>query len=114
MKVIKWMAYSQIEAEGMKKSVDLFGGFFTDGMKWQDYLDNVHDRFHHYLEAIRESVLENNLRITGEEHQYSGAGVPVFDDGTVATMSFRGWGDIMAAIWSEAEGKDYNYMDFYM
>jgi hypothetical protein len=32
----------------------------------------------------------------------------------VATFSYRGWGDIMAAIWSEEENKDYNYMDFYM
>ena len=40
--------------------------------------------------------------------------MPLFSDGKVATFSFRGWGDLMAAIWSEAEDKDYGYMDFYM
>lgn len=39
-------------------------------------------------------------------------GCPVFSDGTVSRMSFRAWGDFMAAVWSEEEDKDYCYVDF--
>jgi hypothetical protein len=51
--------------------------------------------------------------MTGQEHQYN-SGVPVFSDGKVATYTYRGWGDLMAAIWATEEDKDYHYMDFYM
>ena len=122
MKVIDWISYE--EAEKRKEVVGSFGGFFDNGMRWQNYLEHVESSGLHlaawttpeveYLEAIRASVLEKQLRLTGQDHQYSEHGVPVFDDGTVAMFSYRGWGDLMAAIWSEAEDTDYNYMDFYM
>jgi hypothetical protein len=41
-------------------------------------------------------------------------GVPVFEDETISTFSYRAWGDLLSAIWSEEENKDYNYMAFYM
>ena len=64
-----------------------------------------------YAEAIRRAVLKDKLRWTGREHQQFGT--PRFSDGTVGSFTFRAWGDIMAAIWSEEEDKDYNYMNFY-
>jgi hypothetical protein len=40
--------------------------------------------------------------------------VPVFDDGAIATFSFRAWGDLMAAIWADTDGRRHGYMDYYM
>jgi hypothetical protein len=37
----------------------------------------------------------------------------MFSDGSVATFSLRGWGDLLAAVYSERDNKDYCYMDFY-
>ena len=48
------------------------------------------------------------------EHQNDDHGVPKSDDDTVGLFSFRSWGDLMAAIWSEEEDKDYDYLNFYM
>ena len=93
------------------------GGFFNfneEGMRWKDYIEIWIDEAKPYAEAIRESVLQRGSLLTGSEHQRSANGVPLFDDGKVGSFSYRAWGDIMAAIWSEAENKDYNYMDFYM
>lgn len=112
MKVKEWINYN--DTEGMEISVGGMGGFFKDGMRWKDYIEIYKDEYKKYPEAIRLSVIENNLRITGQQHQYSDMGTPVFEDGTIGSFSFRAWGDLMAAIWSEYEDKDYNYMDFYM
>lgn len=54
------------------------------------------------------------LRRGGDWHQYGEDGVPVFDDGTIATFSFRAWGDLMAAIWAEADGRRHGYKDHYL
>ena len=92
------------------------GGWFnwtTKGQRWRDYLNIWKPKVRPYLEAIRRSVIKNNIRINGNGHQYSKEGVPLFNDNTISKFSFRGWGDLMAAIWSEEENKDYSYMDFY-
>lgn len=83
-------------------------------MRWKDYLQSHHEDGHPYLEAVRAAVLQLRLRRGGDWHQTDERGAPVFSDGTAATFSFRAWGDLLAAVWSEAEGKDYSYMDFYM
>lgn len=117
--VTKWISYD--EAETMRASIGGMGGWFgikgrgdlsKAGHRWADYLNSLPDVGRPYAEAIRASVLEHNLRIHGDEHQGE-EGVPLFSDGTVGTFTCRAWGDIMAAIWSEAEDKDYCYMDFY-
>lgn len=116
IEVVSWIScetaeeYNDAPCGGM-------GGWFNwngKGQRWKDYIDVWNEISIPYLEAIRRAVLKNKIRITGDLHQYNSDGVPLFNDGTVATFSFRGWGDLMAAIWSEAEDKDYNYMDFYM
>jgi hypothetical protein len=91
------------------------GGFFKKGMRWPDYLEQIkeYNVDPAYFERIREAVLATGLRQTGDFHQNSEEGCPVFDDGTSGTFSMRAWGDLMAAIWSTAEDKDYEYMDFY-
>ena len=117
MNVKKWISYKK--AESYKKIVHITGlggwlNYDQKGLRWKDYLKVYDHKAHPYLEAIRQSVLENNIRITGEQHQYGPNGVPLFEDNRVAIFSYRGWGDLMAAIWSDAEDKDYSYTDFYM
>ena len=111
MKVVEWIAYD--DSDEIEVSFGGLGGVFKHGMRWKDYINNLSDHSKKYAEAIRKSVLENEIRIKGDDHQHGGSGVPVFDDGTCTSMSYRAWGDIMAAIWAEKEDTDYCYMDFY-
>lgn len=90
-----------------------WGGFFEEGMRWQDYLDAFDTKVHPYLEVARKSAVNNKIRATGEQHQYDGI-TPVFSDGRCFQMTYRAWGDFMAAVWSEEEDRDMSYMDFYM
>ena len=114
MKVKEWIRYS--EAEQYEKSIGGWGGWFNfeeTGMRWKDFIDDIVPEKRQYYEAIRESAVANGLRLKGSDHQYSEHGVPLFDDDTVGLFTYRAWGDLMAAIWSEKEDKDYSYMDFY-
>ena len=115
MKVTNWINWEQ--ANKKEDAMDGMGGFFNwdrKGMRWKDYIEACPPEEVPYAEAIRESVLKKGLYIDGATHQTCPNGAPVFEDGKAATFSMRGWGDIMAAIWSEEEDKDYSYMDFYM
>lgn len=112
MKVIKWINYS--ESHEYKESCGGLGGWFDDGHRWEDFIDDWIEEVKPYLEAIRKSAIENDLKLTGQQHQHGHKGVPLFEDNTVGSFSYRAWGDLMAAIWSTEENKDYSYMDFYM
>jgi hypothetical protein len=112
IRVIDWT--SEADTAGMESSIGGLGGFFSRGMRWSDYIEGGSPVFIERAEAIRVSAIENGIRHTGEHHQFGDDGVPVFSDGTCGSFSFRAWGDLMAAIWSEEEGRDYSYMDFYM
>lgn len=109
MKVSEWISYE--DAESRECSIGGLGGWFDDGHRWEDYA--LQTEIPAYAEAIRESVIERQLRYTGGEHQNREDGVPLFENGTVGIFSYRAWGDLMAAIWSTKEDKDYSYMDFY-
>lgn len=111
MKVAKWIPYK--ESENYTESVGGLGGFFKNGMRWKDFIESFTNETKPYFEAIRTDVIEKGLRLNGDQHQYSDSGVPLFEDNTVGKFSYRAWGDLMAAIWSEQEDKDYSYMDFY-
>ena len=50
-----------------------------------------------YELAIIEAIREHGYRMKGESHQRHPYGVPVFDDGTRYEVSFRHWGELMAA-----------------
>lgn len=90
-------------------------GGWVNGENFDEFKAELPEELHPYYDAIRKSVVEQHLRLTGEHHQYGDAGVPLFSDDTVSTFSYRGWGDIMAAIWnSEEPEKKYSYMHFYM
>lgn len=114
MKVVKWIERDDRDDTKYPKIVGGLGGFFKEGMRWDDYLKETQEDWHPYVEAIRQSAIENNIRITGKQHQYGDSGMPIFEDGAAGMFSYRAWGDLMAAIWSEAENKDYSYMNFYM
>jgi len=110
MKVIEWLDAD--EAKDKEESCGGMGGFFSEGMRWDDYLADISAQHILYIEAIRTSVIEHKLKIGGDGHQENW--IPLFEDGTIGSFSFRAWGDLMAAIWSTEENKDYQYMDFYM
>lgn len=112
MKVSKWISYD--EAEKKTPVIDFMGGFFDDGMRWQDYVDNYDPKYIPYFEALKADIVEKKLKQGGDWHQNYEEGVPEFEDGAVAMFSYRAWGDLLAAIWSSEESKDYCYMDFYM
>ena len=110
--VAGWTSFDAVADVEAERNIGSMGGFFEHGMRWRDYIETWREERVPYIEAIRNAVLADDLRVCGDEHE---AGMtPVFDDGAVATFSWRGWGDLMAAIWAEAEDADYCYMDFYM
>ena len=66
------------------------------------------------LKLIKKEIRNNNYAFSGNDHQMSLTGVPVFSDGTCFRASMRCWGMIMAEVYSELNGESYSYMDFYM
>jgi hypothetical protein len=80
---------------------------------WEDYLGIHNEESHPYLEALKKEIVDNNIQITGERHQYSGYGCPVFSDDTVGEFSYRSWGDLMAAIYT-TEQEPLTYMAYYI
>jgi len=112
--VIDWVD-ADAEEHHAAESLGWLGGWFDgrNGHTWTTYLDNFRPESHPYLEAVRKDVLEKKLRITGELHQQDG-GTPLFSDGKILCLSWRAWGDLMAAIWTEEDKKPYSYMHFYM
>lgn len=116
MKIIDWVDYEDAGENYVDNLIGGLGGFFNwekKGMRWKDYIEEYPDEKDKiYIEALRKEIVKNNLKFTGHVHQ-NGLGVPLFEDNTVALYSYRAWGDLMAAIWSEEENKDYCYMEFY-
>ena len=109
--IIKWI--SRDESDNLPTSFGGLGGFFQNGMRWKDYIDSWKEEVHPYIEALREEIIKNKIKERGPWHQNDPKGVPMFSDNTVATFSFRAWGDLLAAIWSTEENRDSNYMEFY-
>ncbi len=108
--VISWDK-TEIPEDG--EEMGWWGGFFSAGMRWTDYLEEIDADIHPYLEAARSAALAHEIKATGYQHQYDRI-TPVFSDGKYFALTFRAWGDFMAAVWSEAEDRNYSYMDFYM
>jgi hypothetical protein len=112
-RVIAWVSTHEAERRGTQ-DIGGWGGFISKGDRWKDYIEDMKPEFLEHHAALRRAILERGLRRGGEWHQNAPDGVPVFDDGAVATFSFRAWGDLLAAVWAEHDGRDYWYMDFYM
>ena len=107
MRVEAWVDYGD--------SSDQFGwlgGYFNteEGHTWDSYLEQICSWYRPHVVALREEIRAKNLRLCGNEHHGPG-GVPKFSDGTCLQLTFRAWGDLMAAAWSDIE--EANYMDYY-
>jgi len=103
MKVEKWVDYGDAP-ESDELRLGWTGGWFNfkeKGQRWKDYIDTFKPEAVPYLEAVRADILEHGKRFSGDAHQHQGGGVPVFTDGKCICLTFRAWGDLMAAIWSE-------------
>lgn len=118
MRVERWINYKDAMAMGMNEApISTLGGWFPKGKRWEDYLslqESVGDCSRPYFEALRQEIITRNIRRGGDWHQNSEEGVPIFSDGTFVVFSYRAWGDLLAAVWSTEENKDYEYMNFYM
>jgi hypothetical protein len=66
-----------------------------------------------YVELIKKELKKKRYFFSGEGHQNSLTGVPVFSDGTCFRASMRAWGLMMARAHTD-EHNQYTYMDFYM
>lgn len=127
MKVKDWISSQEIEEKGYKENrLGGLGGWFNghymhDKSKvgvikdhtWEDYLDVWKDELmKEYAIALKESILERELKYTGNDHQNALDGIPLFDDDTYSSFSFRAWGDLMAAIYTTPENP-LTYMEYY-
>ncbi len=112
MKVIKWISYD--EASKHEHSIGGMGGWFKEGHRWNDLAEGLDDKHKAYYEALRASIIENKIKGGGDWHQDDAEGVPLFEDNTVGTFSYRAWGDLLAAVWSTEENRDSHYMEFYI
>jgi len=126
MTVKEWITYGEqdIRTDLTKNNLGGMGGWFNAHLihdkanvhpnhTWEDYLNAIGKSSKEYAIALKEEILSKDIHYTGEDHQYSFEGVPVFDDNTYSTFSYRGWGDLMAAIYTSEE-KPITYMEYYM
>ena len=72
------------------------------------------EEFDEMIFAVKKAIVEGHYVFSGEEHQNSFSGVPVFSDGTCFRASMRCWGSIMAELYVGPNGEKFSYMDFYM
>jgi hypothetical protein len=124
LKVVDWITYDEAEGKEDLGFGGLGGWFGTHeingethwdaGHRWEDYKKSYKEEAWLLLEELRRSIIERQIRCTGEQHQNGYKAVPLWSNGKVDTYSYRAWGDLMAAVWSTEDDKNYNYMTFYM
>lgn len=113
MTKITWITSNEGEKR-QENGIGGTGGFFKDGMRFNDYLEQFSEEGQKLVKQLQDSIIKERIWIGGDGHQLGDECVPMWPDGTVATYSYRAWGDLMAAVWSTEHDKDYNYMSFYM
>lgn len=62
-------------------------------------------------EALIKDIRENGYKFGGDAHEEY---TPVFNDGTAARFSWRGWGGVMADAWQPNNPDPYKYSLYYM
>ncbi len=115
---VTWGDAKDVPNFGSGSFIGGLGGWFKEGMRWDDYLADLKDHDNEdqveMFEALRRSMIEHRIRHGGDWHQVDPRGTPIFSNGWFGSFSYRAWGDLSAAVWSSADGQDYAYMDFYM
>jgi hypothetical protein len=114
VKVTRWISYE--EADDLEMSIGGLGGWFGfhGENTWDDYFESCSEEVRPYAIALRDDIIARGIKGGGDWHQGDDEGVPLFNDRTVGSFSYRAWGDLLAATWTFAEDRQYNYMDFYM
>lgn len=94
------------------KEVTLYGLSNNEFNTFEEFNKDLFKDSRIYMNALYNYVTDNNIKITGSQHQNNR--VPLFSDNKTMSCSMRRWGRIMALIWSKKENKNYHYMYFYM
>ncbi len=87
---------------------------------WTDYNSDfpsvtvANEDIKELLDIVVKEILTNGYMFSGEEHQNTSTGVPVFGDGTCFRASMRAWGLIMTFAYPKIGDNETHYMDFYM
>ena len=87
---------------------------------WVDFDSNYptkqlsQEELRNVVNLVRNEIIEKGYLFSGEDHQNSRTGVPVFSDGTCLRASMRAWGALMAGIYEGPGGAQLSYIDFYM
>lgn len=111
IKVVKWVSDEEVSDD---QAIGWLGGHIN-GEKWDKYIRDFQPEVRPYLSAVFQEIKKHRLRFGGDYHQYGEMGVPLFNDGKALCLSFRAWGDLMAAAWNSIENTTkYSYMDFYV
>ena len=92
-RIADWITYD--EAQG-KEELGGSGGWFgvsetgwNAGHRWNNYLEAYKEVVRLLLEELRRSIIEHHIRCTGYQHQNGYNAVPLWNNGKVATYSFR-------------------------
>mgnify|MGYP000090023119 CR=1 FL=1 len=110
---IEWVALSDERLKD-ENYMGWMGGW-VHGEQWDAYIADFADEARPYLEALKANIVERGLQYTGQQHCEHEDGTPLFNDGKYISLSWRAWGDLMAAVWNTAENTNkYTYMSFYM
>ncbi|GEM_PF-5661738 len=111
---VTWQSYDSITPEHEGYNLSSFGGFEEADTSWPDYLALYPAEWHLHLEAIRHSIIAKQIWAGGDWHQDSPHGVPVLSDGHFIICTWRGWGELLAAVWNSELGQQFTYLDFYI
>ncbi|HEX8658312.1 MAG TPA: hypothetical protein VF690_12290 [Hymenobacter sp.] len=113
---VTWHRHESLDTHEGGFNLDDLGGRddFREGMRWPHYLAGYAAEWHPYVEAIRQSIVADNVWAGGDWHQYSAHGAPVVANGHFMTCTFRSWGNLLAAVWSSELNRDFSYLDFYL
>ena len=89
------------------------GRHFQKGMRWNNFLEFYDANLHKSLEAIRSSIINSQEKRDWDWHSSSMNGIPRLNNGYFFGASSDRWGDLLAAVWSEHDNKDYSYTSFF-
>ena len=81
-------------------------------ISWEEAkLYSEHDNYEEARECVIEEIKKKGIQFDGLYHDVGKYGVPIFDDGTRFTTSWRGWGRVMHMAYPD---ETESYVDYYM